>query len=188
MRHTIFIISCLSALFLHSCKESVQESASATSETVTDSSALADIIEEESTEAHYLDAQGMHEVHNERYGFTFVIPVHFKATDKSNNGDGYFIETGDQGVDIRVYGESIADNALMAELALQSCTRTEKFRFANGYPGTKCFQSADIYYYYDTPTTRITLYVHAPERWMQRNAHVAEEIAKSISYAGTPFN
>lgn len=153
---------------------------------VTDTIAAQDISDDEQHEADYTATDGGQQVHNERYGFDFVLPTHYKAIDKSNNGDGYFIETGDKGIDIRIYGENIADNTVAAELALSACERTEKFRFDNGYPGLKCYQGKDVYFYYDTPTLRITLYVHAPDAWMQRNAATIESIAGSIR-GGAPM-
>lgn len=140
---------------------------------------------EDQQEARYTPVDGSLQVHNERYGFTFTIPGQYKAIDKSNNGDGYFIESGDAGTDIRIYGENITDNTVAAELALSACNRTEKFRFDNGYPGIKCFQGDDMYYYYDTPTLRITLYVHASDRWKERNAGVIQSIAGSIHAGDT---
>ncbi len=76
----------------------------------------------------------------------------------------------------------------MAEMELKSCTKTEKFVFSNGYPGLKCFQEDDEYYYYDTPLTRIVLYVHADASWIKQNAAVITDIAKSISSGQTNFN
>jgi len=153
---------------------------------VTGDPAEQEIPADEQHEADYTDANGGRQVHNERYGFDFVIPAQYQAIDKSNNGDGYFIETGDKGTDIRIYGENIADNTIAAEMALSACERTEKFRFDNGYPGLKCYQGDDVYYYYDTPRLRITLYVNASDAWMQRNAAVIQSIAGSIR-AGAPM-
>lgn len=128
----------------------------------------------------FTSENGLHTITNERYAFTFSVPENYQVQDKSNNGDGYYILTGDAGTDLRIYGEFIGDNPVAAEIALATCEKTEKFRFANGYPGVLCFQDGDRYYYYDTPSTRVTLYVHASEAWIARNSEIMLAIAESI--------
>lgn len=145
----------------------------------TDTTATAPADTDVSTPA-FTAENGQHTITNERYGFTFSVPEQYQVQDKSNNGDGYFIVTGDAGTDLRIYGTFIGDNPVAAELELASCEKTEKFRFGNGYPGVLCFQDGDRYYYYDTPSTRITFYVHASEAWVSRNAEIMQTIASSI--------
>lgn len=181
----------LPALFLLTvfigCKSDAGDEADTNTTTDTLSSAtdtntdLENIIESESTPAHYTEKpDGKKSIHNDRFGFSFELPEGFTATDKSNNGDGYFITNGDAGTDLRIYGSNLKGNELAAELELSTCERTESYRFGNGYPGTLCFQSGDKYYYYDTPNTRVIFYVHAPKIWMERNAKIIDGIAKSL--------
>ncbi len=145
--------------------------------------------DEDVKEAHYRTAteSGFKKTTNERYGFSFEIPDTWKAIDKSNNGDGYFLDCGDKKTDLRIYGENIEGNEIMAEMELKSCERTENFKFANGYPGTICYQSGDTYYYYDTPKIRIVFYVHADSKWKQRNMEAVNTIAKSIDAGDKGF-
>lgn len=185
IRNLIAGICCL--LFV-ACKENTadetKEPADSTSITTpTEDRSLDEIIEDESTEPEYIDAKasGNKRIINERYGFAFEIPENWKASEKSNNGDGYFIETGEKDIDLRVYGANIQGNEIMAEMELKACERKEDFKFANGYPGIICYQTGDVYYYYDTPKTRITFYVNAPKNWQEKHAAVINSIAKSIS-------
>ncbi len=150
---------------------------------------LNEIIDAESTDAVYEDAdkKGYNKISSDRYGFSFEIPKEWTATDKSNNGDGYFLSNGDKTVDLRVYGENLKGNEVMAEMELKTCETSEKFTFRNGYPGIKCKQSGDYYYYYDTPKTRVIFYVHAPKKWIDDNAILIETIAKSVEVNGSQF-
>ncbi len=175
MKHILIFTSVVCILFFTACKQSAQpDSADATisAETAQDDAAA--------QTAEQTPAATENKIVNARFNFGFTIPARYKVKDQSDNGDGYFIETGDAGVDLRIYGEDLTDNTLMAELELKSCEKTESFRFSNGYPGTKCYQSGDIYYYYDTPKVRVVCYAHANARWMERNAMLLDEIAKSI--------
>lgn len=184
IKKNAFLFALVLVIFLGGCKSPKADEAvdgELIADTISEQPTLAEIIDDEATPAHYTTAgDGTQLVLNERFGFTFKLPANYTATDKSNNGDGYFIETGDKGVDLRIYGENIDGNTLMAELELSTCESTESFRFANGFPGTLCLQSGDRYYYYDTPKTRIICYVHAPKIWMQRNESKITEMAKSI--------
>lgn len=159
---------------------------SVTSENSQPDKTLNEIIEEESTEANYekSDAAGNKKISSDRYGFSLEIPASWTATDKSNNGDGYFLSTGDKTVDLRVYGENLQGNEVMAEMELSTCETSEKFIFWNGYPGIKCYQSGDYYYYYDTPKTRVIFYVHAPKNWVEKNKVLVESVVKSLEVDG----
>lgn len=128
----------------------------------------------------YPDSSGWKRAFNERFGFSFDIPPQWEAVEKSNNGDGYFIETGNRSTDLRVYGEDISGNPLTVQMEMQSCDKTEKFSYANGYPGMRCEEDSDVYYYYDTPKSRVAFYVHAPRTWQARNAETLQRIAKSL--------
>ncbi len=182
----IVIITCF---IFCSCKQNTADAEKEKEDTLTPiteikkDKSLEEIIDEESTEANYKDAKasGSKKIINERYSFSFEIPAAWKAAEKSNNGDGYFIETGEKGIDLRVYGENIQGNEIMAEMELKTCERTETFKYSNGYPGIVCYQSGDVYYYYDTPKTRITFYIHAPKNWQEKNAVIINSIAKSVT-------
>ena len=193
-KQLIYISVFVTAIFFAGCKSDVSgKQEPLTSDTISAPAAKQpteqELIDAETTEANYgdEDAGGFKTTVNERYGFSFKIPSNWKALDKSNNGDGYFIETGEKGVDLRIYGEQIEGNEVMAEMELKSCEKTEDFKFSNGYPGTVCYQSGDTYYYLDTPKTRIIFYVHADSKWKQRNGETINTIAKSMNAGAAAF-
>lgn len=164
-----------------SCKNNTDNDTTNETPPVDTLTSLEEIIEEEATTPPAIETPaGNKKITNERFGFSFEIPGHYTVQDKSNNGDGYFINTGDTGTDLRIYGVNIKGNEIAAELELSTCEQTESYRFANGFPGTKCYQSGDTYYYYDTPSTRVIFYVHAPKVWLGRNTAVIDAIAKSL--------
>ncbi|MFI5170803.1 MAG: hypothetical protein ACHQFW_00345 [Chitinophagales bacterium] len=182
------IIVIVAGFLVSSCNNKSANPDEETTDTTTtifqkDEKSVQEIIDDESTEANYKDAKtpGNKKIISERYSFSFEIPDNWKAVDKSNNGDGYMIETGEKGVDLRVYGENIQGNELMAEMELKACETKDRFVFSNGYPGIICHQSGDVYYYYDTPKTRFTFYVHAPKNWQEKNAAIINAIAKSVA-------
>jgi len=178
-------------LFVFSCKQNTADDKQPiATDTVKADPSLQEIIDKESTEAGYekTEATGVKKVVNERFNFSFEIPSAWKAIDKSNNGDGFFLESDNSTADIRIYGENLEGNEIMAEMEIKSCTRTETFKFRDGYPGLKCYQAQDEYYYYDTPTTRIVLYVHADAVWKTKNIAVIRSIAESITSGRGNFN
>ncbi len=184
----VFLIT---LLVFSSCKQNTSDPQSTEHvDSLQEPPSVNEYIEKESTEATYLeDGQtDIKTVTNTRFDFYFEIPSTWKAIDKSNNGDGYFLDSGNKSVDLRIYGEALEGNEMMAEMELQSCTKTEKFIFRNGYPGIKCFQKGDEYYYYDTPLTRIVFYIHADAAWIKQNATLLTEIAKSLTSGQTNFN
>ena len=184
---------CMAISFI-GCKENTADeengnTESVATEAVQEDKTLNEIIDEESTEASYdkSDTKGNKKISSDRYGFTLEIPASWTATDKSNNGDGYFLSTGDKTVDLRVYGENLQGNEIMAEMELSTCETSEKFIFGNGYPGIKCYQSGDYYYYYDTPKTRVIFYVHASKNWVEKNKVMIESVVKSLEVDGSNF-
>jgi len=185
MRIKLLCFIAVAMVGLASCKtrdNAALDGESITIDSVDTTTPLAEIIEDEATAPHFKKTDdGSVVIMNERFGFTFALPANYSATDKSNNGDAYYIVTGEKDVDLRIYGENINGNELMAEMELSTCERTETFHFGNGYPGILCYQSGDKYYYYDTPQTRIVFYVHGPKIWQERNAVIINTIAKSIA-------
>lgn len=194
MRNYFLLISIFVATTFAACKQNTADNDQETGDTVSvaedqEAKTLNEIIDEESTEATYEKSvdSGNKTITSDRYGFTIEIPDNWTATDKSNNGDGYFLSVGDKSVDLRVYGENLAGNEILAEMELKTCETTENFIFANGYPGIKCYQSGDYYYYYDTPKTRVIFYVHAPKNWVERNKVLIESVVKSLEVDGSNF-
>ncbi|HMU69759.1 MAG TPA: hypothetical protein PK511_02185 [Chitinophagales bacterium] len=184
MQIKIGALLAISILMLHACKESADNEDTAAIENVGEKggdNSLQELIDKEATTPDVVkQASGDQVLYNERFDYTITIPGFYTIKEKSNNGDGYFISSGDKDVDIRVYGENIADNQVMAEMELNTCESKTSFQFSNGYPGILCMQSDDRYYYYDTPKTRVTVYVHAPTRWFDRNNKLLDIMVKSL--------
>lgn len=120
------------------------------------------------------------QVKNNRYQFTFDMPESWKAVDKSNNGDGYYLDAGDVNVDFRIYGETLTgvqdiDNAGV------TCDAVAEFVFTDGTKGTKCTDSGLLYFFYTQKKKRVTMYVNAPVEWKKKNVQAINHIAQSIS-------
>ena len=136
-------------------------------------------------EAHYSSSKnaGYKKALNERFGFSFDLPEVWKAIDKSNNGDGYFMITDDPSADIRIFGEDISGNPAILEL---TACKGEKFTYSDGTKGTKCVENGEVTYNYTTKKTHVTFYIKASPSWMEKNADFLSAIAKSIHIAGKP--
>jgi hypothetical protein len=118
-------------------------------------------------------------VSNTRYNFTFEIPENWIATDKSNNGDGFYVDANDVNVDIRIYGESLTGIADVDNNV--SCDAVANFPFADGTVGTKCTSSGLLYFIYTLKKKRVTLYINAPIDWRKKNINAIQHISESIS-------
>lgn len=185
------------ALFLffisifNSCKENVSDHNNVQgTDTASPVNPTQPPVDEDTKEAVYLNAEtdAVKKVVNTRFHYFFEIPAAWKAVDKSNNGDGFYIDCGNKNVDIRIYGEALEGNEITAELELQACDKTETYLFGNGYPGIKCIQDNDEYYYYDTPLTRIVCYINADAAWKKENMQLLNAMVKSITSMQENFN
>ncbi|MBC8045948.1 MAG: hypothetical protein H7Y00_04085, partial [Fimbriimonadaceae bacterium] len=100
--------------------------------------------------------------------------------DKSNNGDGFYIETGNVNVDMRVYGETITGIEDIDNAGIK-CDGVSEFVFSDGTKGSKCSDSGLLYFFYTNKKKKITLYLSAPPEWRKENLSVINHIAESIS-------
>lgn len=117
---------------------------------------------------------------NERYNFSFEVPEMWSTKDKSSSGDGFYIETGEAGVDCRVYGSTLTgiediDNAGM------HCEAVGQFVFNDGTKGTKCTDDGSLYFFYKQGKKQTTFYVKAPDEWKKKNIAIINHIAASIT-------
>ncbi|MEZ5013448.1 MAG: hypothetical protein R2794_04090 [Chitinophagales bacterium] len=183
MRAAYLGLSVLLLVFT-ACKRSADTQSETIDTPSKDSASALDGITDPIEEAGYLPADdpAWKTIIIDRFHFALEIPATWKALDKSNNGDGYFLDCGVEQADIRVYGENISANPVMAEAELAACDKMEDIHFANGYPGTHCFQGKDDYYYYDTPDLRMIFYVHADAQWKRDHAEVLDRVAKSLYF------
>lgn len=137
-------------------------------------------------EAHYNKAAAgdLKSVYNARFNFSFDIPLAWRAVNKSENNDGYFIETGNSGADLRVYGANL--DPTIEELGLDKCDESKDFIFTDEQTGQRCIKGKKIYYYRDGSDARITFFVDAPKEWIFENRDKIIAIAKSLRFAQKP--
>jgi len=115
-------------------------------------------------------------IENERYNFGFQLPTEWTAIDSSTNGDGYFIETGEKDVDIRIYGQPN-----IIDLFTDHCTSTEEFVFNDEIQGVICnIDKSEFYIYRNDTSIQIVLYVKTSEDWMNKNKAKIQFMAKSM--------
>lgn len=117
-------------------------------------------------------------VYNDRFGFRIEIPRDWEAVSKSANKDGFFIKTGDDNTDIRVYGE---ERAGMEDISSFECKEESTFKFADGEAGTHCIIENGALYYREKDKQRVTFYIEAPKSWRDAHADKLEHMAKSLT-------
>jgi len=141
----------------------------------------ADIVTDSITEKTELP--DMKKISNERFGFLFTIPENWEAIDSSANGDGYFINAGNDEVDLRIYAEIIPEGHSMDIIAPQ-CDSLANFTFSDGKYGKICdVDPEQIFIFRDNSDHRISLFVNAPLNWIKSNRHIITAIAKSLAFS-----
>ncbi|MGD2034199.1 MAG: hypothetical protein PVF73_04025 [Bacteroidales bacterium] len=129
-----------------------------------------------------VDLPEMKEITNDRFSFEFSIPVNWHAIDSSANGDGYFIDTGNERVDLRIYAEIFPPGNSM-EIVESQCDSMAVFTFHDGHKGKVCKVNAnELFIFRDNDVNRISLYIDAPENWITSNKLLIREIAGSLSF------
>ena len=117
------------------------------------------------------------QVENDRYSFSFEIPDDWLASDKSDNGDGFFISgyVSVEPVDMRIFG---AHTSLMDA---EKHDKVKVFKFADGSEG-KQFEDPDnfIVERYKGDDYVIFSVQSENKEWISSNRGLLEKIAKSI--------
>ncbi|TES92876.1 MAG: hypothetical protein E3J87_03745 [Candidatus Cloacimonadota bacterium] len=120
-------------------------------------------------------------VANARFNFWFDLPKTWKAIDKSATGDGYFIITDNEKVDIRIYG---SNKVLPDEDYYESLTKDrgqiQDFEFRDGTKGKRIICKDILYFIRHEEDKRISFYIKADEDWYRKNKDILTHIAKSI--------
>ncbi|MFN0276415.1 MAG: hypothetical protein ACKVPJ_11750 [Chitinophagales bacterium] len=117
---------------------------------------------------------------NNRYNFSFEMPESWKAVDKSNNGDGFYLDAGDINVDFRIYGETLTGIDDIDSEGI-SCDAVAEYVFADGTKGTKCTDNGLLYFFYPQKKKRVNVYINAPIEWKKKNINAINHIAESVS-------
>ncbi len=117
-------------------------------------------------------------IKNDRYHFSFELPQTWTVKENSDNGDGYFIQSGYPEIDIRVYAQLIIPNGEDDE-----CKRTQLFKFDDDTQGTQCFYSDSEYFIYRySAKIQLAFYISANKDWIEKNQTTLDNIARSMKF------
>lgn len=112
-------------------------------------------------------------VGNPRFNFWFDIPTDWRAFDRSANGDGYFLDVGNPGVDVRAYGSGL-------DVVLDQSQDKTPFRFADGKLGWRLTKETSMTYVRPEGDHFLYLYVQAPAAWVKKNEEAISRVARSL--------
>lgn len=122
--------------------------------------------------------------YNENFDFWFDLPEDWKAFDRSENGDGYFIVTDNPLMDVRVYGmfRTGTDEDFYNSLTGKNGT-IEDYTFSDGEKGKKILiAGSKVYFIHIDGDTYICFYVNfgKDKAWYESNAEKINSIAASL--------
>lgn len=143
------------------------------------------VIEDGKEAKYYPNAvEGYKTAYNETFDFWFDLPEDWKAVDKSQNGDGYYIISDAADMDIRVYGllEDSAEEEYYKKLSGKN-GKIEAFTFNDGESGKKVQNtSSRVYFVRVDGDTYICFYVNFINNsaWYQQNTDKLTDIAMSL--------
>ena len=128
--------------------------------------------------------EGYKTVGNEAFAFWFDLPEDWKAVDKSQNGDGYFIISDAADMDIRVYGllKDSTEEEYYQKLSGKN-GEIEDITFNDGEPGKKIKNTnSRVYFVRVDGDSYICFYVNYKENpaWYQQNEDMLADIAMSM--------
>ncbi|KQV46307.1 hypothetical protein ASC95_27295 [Pelomonas sp. Root1217] len=126
-------------------------------------------------EAHYFNTGdgNVKKVGNPRFNFWFDIPASWRAFDRSANGDGYFLDVGIAGVDVRTYGSWM-------DFDLDQSQNKTPFKFADGKLGWRLTKETSVTYVRPEGDHFLYLYVRAPAAWVKSNEEAIINVARSL--------
>ena len=141
---------------------------------------------EDGKEARYYPnaVAGYKSAYNEIFDFWFDLPEDWKAVDRSQNGDGYFIISDAADMDIRIYGilKDSADKGYYEKLSGKN-GKIEDITFNDGESGKKVRNtSSRVYFVREDVDTYICFYVNFKSNpaWYEENADQLTYIAMSL--------
>lgn len=128
---------------------------------------------------------------NEMFAFWFDIPVEWNAVDRSEDGSEYTILTGNDKVDIRIYGQLIdgPEDGFYRQLAGQSGEITE-FVYRDNWVGRKINVSGnEMYFVRVDGDSYLILHIDASKDpgWLANNDEMILYIARSTRMARESF-
>ena len=107
-----------------------------------------------------------------RFDFWFDIPVQWRAIDRSANGDGYFIATGEPGTDLRVFGTFVPSD--------RSSQLIEPFTFRDGAIGERFSRPGEIVFQRTEGDRSFVFQAVAPQSWLDAHTEQIAAIAQSL--------
>lgn len=120
---------------------------------------------------------------NDIFDFWFDIPIDWKAVDKSDSGEQYTIDSGNDKVSLLVYGATI-DGEVDDYYSKLSGTdgSIDDFTFRDGWMGKKITNGTKIYYIRTDGDTYIIFYTDSKEDsgWFTSNSDTLEYIGQSL--------
>ncbi len=140
----------------------------------------------EGKEAQYYPnpVAGYKTVNNDMYAFWFDLPEAWKAVDRSQNGDGYYIVTDAADMDIRAYGVMEDSNEEEYYRKLSGTDGTiEDFVFNDGVQGKKILNASSRAYFLRLDgDSYICFYVNYKNdtQWYEENIDKLTAIAASL--------
>lgn len=119
---------------------------------------------------------------NPRFNFWFDIPNSWQAFARSQNGDGYSIETGDKNVDLRIYGGwKVFSDDETYEMIMENDGKMSDFEFRDGIKGKHFIKNDSQSFMRNEENRRITLYIETKDKkWLEENMEKILYIARSI--------
>lgn len=151
-----------------------------------DSSEINQSGSDEGKEAKYYPnaVEGYKTAYNEVFDFWFDLPEDWKAVDRSESGDGYYIISDAPDMDIRVYGvmKDTAEEEYYQKLSGKN-GKIEDFTFNDGEPGKKIQNTNSRTYFVRVDgDTYICFYVNFKNdpSWYEKNIDELTNIAMSI--------
>ena len=116
---------------------------------------------------------------NARYNFFVTIPHEWQAVDRSENGDGYFIECENSNIDMRVYGANY-----LPELGELNGLVGKPFAFTGGVQGLINIDDGILTcsYLSEDETSVISFYIDysGDPAWFEKNEETVMLVAQSL--------
>ncbi|HYX09662.1 MAG TPA: hypothetical protein VE912_23240 [Bacteroidales bacterium] len=114
--------------------------------------------------------------HNSRYNFSFKLPEGWKAEDRSINGDGFFIKSGWENIDLRAYAEQLLPDTNPNEI----CTSKSVFIFDDNTRGTFCRDSTEWFFYRIKNDVRLVFYARAEKKLLLKHEEAIKQLAATL--------
>jgi len=135
-------------------------------------------------EADYVPAgEGFHSVGVARYNFWLTIPERWRAFDTARNGDGYYLDCGNEGIDARTYGGNYLPEVEQDGYPHREGQQVTDFVFDSGTVGVAVLlPEQSVRYLYIQDGRVITFFVNFSQDpdWYEANRTLLEQVAGTL--------